>query len=476
LPPTIGRYEVVRLLGQGAMGRVLLARDPVLGRDVAVKVLRPDLDIVLEVRAGLVTRMRHEAQAAARVSHPNLVTLHDMGEDATVGLFLVFEYVSGANLKERLRGGRLPPHQAARLARELGGALSVAHAAGVLHRDVKPENVMLSPTGAKLADFGIAKIPDSTLTRTGSLVGTPAYCAPEALASGLFSPESDQFSLAVTLYEAASGERAFPGDDAVGVAAKIATEEARPIARRCALPDEVDAVLARGMHKDPAKRYGSASEFGEALAAALERTYQELAPPASARATLASAAAADQTYLAPPPAQPARVALGAATIALVGALVGYAASRGTPLFESPSAIASASVASPSSASAGPPPAPAPTHHGHRPPSRPRATPAPTLPPLPSAAPTSPGGGGPRRDPGAPPRLPFGEDGAADAPPDDDASVTPPPASSSLRTSGAPGRGTDARRATPPPGPAPTRGTSRAARRSAPPFPRARHRC
>ncbi len=435
LPPTIGRYEVVRLLGQGAMGRVLLARDPVLGRDVAVKVLRPDLDIAPEVRAGLVARMRHEAQAAARVSHPNLVTLHDMGEDPGVGLFLVFEYVSGANLKERLRGGRLPPHQAARLARELGSALNVAHAAGVLHRDVKPENVMLSPTGAKLADFGIAKIPDSTLTRTGSLVGTPAYCAPEALASGLFSPESDQFSLAATLYEAASGERAFPGDDAVGVAAKIAVEDARPVARRCALPDEVDVVLARGLNKDPARRYSSAGEFGDALGAALERTYQDLSTPASARPSggaAAATAAANTTvpalvYSPPPPAQPLRVAVGAATIALVSGLVGYAASRGAPFFEGPpglkSAAAPATAPPPPSASAPPPP----TTHAHRPP-RPRpppaTTPATSPPAPPSAAPS-----GVRRE-GANARPPSDLSGAAGEGPEPSSSSSPPPSSSS----------------------------------------------
>ncbi|MCS6902255.1 MAG: serine/threonine protein kinase, partial [Polyangiaceae bacterium] len=251
LPPTIGRYEVIRILGQGAMGRVLLARDPVLNRDVAIKILRDDLGIPPEVREGLVVRMKHEAQAAARVSHPNLVTLHDMGQDPMVGLFLVFEYVSGPNLKERIRSGRLPPQQAARLARELGNALAMAHLSGVLHRDVKPENILLAPTGAKISDFGIARIPDSTLTRTGSLLGTPAYCAPEALAAGHFSPESDQFSLAATLYEAISGERAFPGDDAVGVATKIQIEEPRPIARRCNLPDEVDEILLRALSKDP---------------------------------------------------------------------------------------------------------------------------------------------------------------------------------------------------------------------------------
>ncbi len=121
LPSTVGRYEVVRPLGEGAMGRVLLAHDPVLDRDVAIKHLRGDLKIPREVRKGLLVRMQHEARAAARVAHPNLVVLHDMGEDKAVGLFLVFEYIEGPTLKQRIVAkGRLPPERAARLARELG--------------------------------------------------------------------------------------------------------------------------------------------------------------------------------------------------------------------------------------------------------------------------------------------------------------------------------------------------------------------
>src|SRR4051812_16153817 len=138
------------------MGRVLLAHDPVLGRDVAVKHLRGDLKIPREVRQGLLARMRHEARAAARVAHPNLVVLHDMGEDPAVGLYLVFEYVEGPTLKQRLRGeAPLSPAETANLARELGDALTTAHEAGILHRDVKPENLMLARKGGKIADFGI---------------------------------------------------------------------------------------------------------------------------------------------------------------------------------------------------------------------------------------------------------------------------------------------------------------------------------
>ncbi|MGH7294770.1 MAG: serine/threonine-protein kinase, partial [Polyangiaceae bacterium] len=139
LPARIGRYEVELLLGQGGMGRVLLARDTVLGRDVALKILRDDLGLTPELKAQLVERMRQEARAAATLSHPGMVTLHDMGEDEAVGLYLVFERIAGPSLRERLlEGGPLATPEVARLARTLGAALTHAHAAGVVHRDVKP--------------------------------------------------------------------------------------------------------------------------------------------------------------------------------------------------------------------------------------------------------------------------------------------------------------------------------------------------
>jgi serine/threonine-protein kinase len=270
LPAWIGRYEILRLLGRGAMGRVLLARDPVLDRSVAVKLLRDDLRLLPEQLEALVDRMRQEARASARVAHPNIVALFDMGEDPELGLYLVFEYADGVTLKERLLHGPLGATLAAKLARETGDALSTAHQAGVLHRDIKPENLILTSTGSKVADFGIARVPDSTLTRDGGLLGTPAYSAPESIAKGLFSPASDQFSMAATLYEAISQCRAFPGEDAVTVASRIGTDEAPPIARSCGLSPHVDQVLARAMSKDPAQRFDSAREFGMALAEALE--------------------------------------------------------------------------------------------------------------------------------------------------------------------------------------------------------------
>ncbi len=274
----IGRYQVIRTLGQGAMGRVYLAHDRVLERDVAIKILRADLNISDDQRTALFDRMRQEARASARLRHTNIVGLHDMGEHPELGLFLVFEYVEGPSLKDCIGSGGVGPKAAAAIAREVGSALRTAHDAGVLHRDIKPENIIVSKGGAKVADFGIARVPNSTLTRDGCLLGTPAYSAPEAIAAGVFSPHSDQFSLAATLYEAVSLRRAFPGDDAVTVAKRISNEHPPPIAAMCGLDPRVDTVLARALAKNPKARFTSCEEFGRALAESLDPKTQTPAP------------------------------------------------------------------------------------------------------------------------------------------------------------------------------------------------------
>ncbi len=317
LPTSIGRYEVVRLLGTGAMGRVVLARDPVLDRDVAVKLLRTDIAIADDVRDGLVVRMRHEARAAARVGHPNLVVLHDMGEDADAGLYLVFEYVAGPTLKQRLERGPIRMGDVGRLAKELGQALRFAHDTGVLHRDVKPENVILSVTGSKLVDFGIARVPDSTLTHQGGLLGTPAYSAPETFRSGAFSPASDQFSLAATIYEALFGERAFPGDDAVAVASRITHDAPERRADKAGVPTAVDDVLARGLAKKPEDRYPDCEAFGRALDGALRAPTTAANTPALAASPAAPLPPATISVPPPPPRKPHQVAIGGVLVVLV---------------------------------------------------------------------------------------------------------------------------------------------------------------
>jgi serine/threonine-protein kinase len=431
LPATIGRYEVVRPIGQGAMGRVLLAHDPVLDRDVAVKLVRDDLKIPADVREGLVVRMRHEARAAARVAHPNLVTLHDMGEDESVGLYLVFEYVEGPTLKERLLEGPLAPHQAARLAKELGAALTFAHQAGVLHRDIKPENVILSNTGGKLADFGIARIPDSTLTHAGGLLGTPAYSAPETFRAGKFSPESDQFSLAASLYEAIAGSRAFPGDDAVAVASLIRSDPPEHFAAARGLTPLVDEVLLRALAKDPADRFPNCKDFGVALATALSQRAAHdgvsalAGTPGSAGRPSSPDPAADISLDTPamapldlprPERKLSQVVIGAVVIVVTAALLMRTALRSaetTPEETSPAA-SSAPTASATAAAAKARPPPLPRKE------RPRAPADPS-----GNVPAASGDAPERADPDGPEPATSGDAPAQPAGPDAGAGQSPP---------------------------------------------------
>lgn len=274
-PSTIGRYQVLEELGRGAMGVVYLAEDPVLERRVAIKTLRQDLRLTAEERTLVTRRIEQEARAVARLAHPSIVLLHDLGAHPELGAYLVFEHASGPTLETVLRRGRLTREGAARLAEELGSALALAHERGVVHRDIKPANIILTEECAKIADFGVARLPESTLTRAGARVGTPAYSAPESILRGEHSPASDQFSFAATLYEALSGNRAFPGQDTLEVAKRIEREPPLPFATSLGYSAEVDAILLRALARDPSARFASARDFGLGLSAALRGVRKE---------------------------------------------------------------------------------------------------------------------------------------------------------------------------------------------------------
>jgi len=275
-PEKIGRYPVTRLLGSGAMGSVYLARDTELERDVAIKVVRLPPGGSTEAEAFLV-RFRNEARAVARLRHRSIVAVYDVGNDADVGPYLVFEYIEGSNLKDILRAkGPLLPEQVVLLAEQVGDALDAAHAERIIHRDIKPENLLVGRDGTiRLADFGVARVPDAALTGEGQFLGTPCYGAPETLRGGTAGPLSDQFSFAAVLYEAASGTRAFPGQDAVAVAHHVIHDE--PLAPSKAaqpgalVPASVDEVLLRGLSKKPDERFDQISS----LVAALRDAYLE---------------------------------------------------------------------------------------------------------------------------------------------------------------------------------------------------------
>jgi hypothetical protein len=192
-----------------------------------------------------------------------------VGEDPEVGPYLVFEYVRGPTLKQVLRDkGPLPAAELVSLAHQLGEAIDVAHAAGIIHRDVKPDNVLVGDDGrAKLADFGVARVPDAALTKEGQFLGTPCYSAPETLSEGRYGPRTDLFSFAAVLYELATAARAFPGDDAIAVAHSVLHDDPVPPteAARYELPSAIDDVILRGLSKDDTERYASARELAHAL-------------------------------------------------------------------------------------------------------------------------------------------------------------------------------------------------------------------
>jgi serine/threonine-protein kinase len=283
LPQQIGRYRIERLLGAGSMGNVYLAHDADLDRPVAVKTLR-DLALDAEMRDVFLSRFQNEARAAARLQHPNIVQIFDVGDDPKVGPYLVFEYVRGHTLKQELKKeAPLSRDDLLDLAQHVGDALATAHLAGVIHRDLKPENLLITDNGqVKLADFGIARVPNADLTKEGQFLGTPCYAAPETLRSGEYSEQSDLFSFGAVIYEAASGERAFPGMEAMAVAHQVMNRDPVPPSeanRGAAIPAAVDAAILRALRKSPSDRYASARTF----VSALKEAYDGRRPPKTRR-------------------------------------------------------------------------------------------------------------------------------------------------------------------------------------------------
>jgi serine/threonine protein kinase len=264
-PERIGPYEVRGVLGEGSMGRVYRAYDKVEGREVAVKVLKACFANDPQV----VDRFRGEAAAGRRLGHPALVDLLDAGSD-----YLVQELVEGESLAARLRRqGPISSEAALPILAAVAEALDHVHSRAVVHRDVKPSNVLLARGGAaKLADFGIARLGWARITRTGEVMGTPAYMAPEQLSRGLVHAQSDLYSLAVVTHETLTGVRPFrrPSLGAL-LQSIVADEPPRASADNPALPAAVDRVLAKGLAKAPEDRYPDGRAFVAALRAAFDR-------------------------------------------------------------------------------------------------------------------------------------------------------------------------------------------------------------
>ena len=263
-----GRYRIRRRIGSGGMADVYLAEDEDLGRRVAIKILnnRYSSD------ESFVERFQREAESAASLSHPNIVSIYDRGE-AEGTYYIAMEVVEGRSLKEViLTQGRLPAKQAAEYARQILSALRFAHRNGIIHRDIKPHNILIShDDNAKVTDFGIARAGTSQMTEEGAVMGTAQYLSPEQARGGTVTAASDLYSVGIVLYEMLTGKVPFAGDSAVEIAMKHVNEPPEaPSARVPRITPELDHVVLRAIAKNPVERYQSAEDFDADLDRAVQ--------------------------------------------------------------------------------------------------------------------------------------------------------------------------------------------------------------
>jgi len=277
-PTSLGRYEIAEEIARGGMGVVYRAHDPQLGRDVAVKLLLDDSPTRRK-------RFQVEARAISRLEHPNVIPIHEVGESPDGQPYLVMKLLSGGTLEDRLEAdGPRPPHEAARTIQLLAQALHYAHDHMILHRDVKPANVLLGEDGAPvLTDFGLAKLIDSEAsgaTRSGVMLGTPSYMPPEQATGKFVDWRADVYALGATLYALLTGEPPFTAETTIELMVQIAAREpARPSSLRTGLPFELDTICLKCLEKDPADRYPSAYALALDLGRFLEHQPIHAAPP-----------------------------------------------------------------------------------------------------------------------------------------------------------------------------------------------------
>ncbi|MCK7549437.1 protein kinase [Marinobacter koreensis] len=277
--PTLGRYEIVRELGRGAMGVVYLGTDPKISRTVAIKTLSYHSFDGKELQE-LKGRFFREAEAAGRLNHPAIVTVYDVGEEADLA-YIAMDYAEGRPLSDFGRAGRLLPlGTVLEVMARVADALAYAHEQKIVHRDIKPGNIIYNPDtgGIKITDFGIAKITDDSVTRTGSVMGSPLYMSPEQLKGQKVTGASDIYSLGVTLFKLVTGETPYQGDTLANLTYQILNKRPRSARSINAdLSNGVVRLINKSIQREPDKRFGSASEMAEALRRLAAREDREVA-------------------------------------------------------------------------------------------------------------------------------------------------------------------------------------------------------
>jgi tRNA A-37 threonylcarbamoyl transferase component Bud32 len=270
---TIGRYEIVKVLGKGAMGVVYKARDPLLDRTVAVKTIVSPQGSGKRIRSAYLERFQREAKAAAKMQHPAIVTIFDVGVDEPSGApFMVLEYLPGETLADRLDRVRMPLGRGVNIALDLASALAFAHRQRIVHRDVKPANVLHAGENRwKLADFGIARLPDSDLTQVGIFMGTPGYSPPEAIREGRYTAQADVFAWGAVLYEVLCGRIPYEGPDTKTTNNFVVKGDAMPpTAHDTSVPEPLSQVCLVALDPSATRRYKDAAEAEAALRKAWE--------------------------------------------------------------------------------------------------------------------------------------------------------------------------------------------------------------
>jgi serine/threonine-protein kinase len=261
------RYEVIGEIGRGSMGVVYKARDPVIGRLVAIKSIPETFGLQSGKREEFINRLRQEATTAGRLQHPNIVTIFDVGE-TDQGPFIAMEFLDGVTLRDVITAGkRVSPAQLYDIIYQVAEGLDYAHSKAIVHRDVKPANIMIvADNRVKIMDLGIARIPMSELTREGKLVGSPSYMSPEQLSGRPIDGKSDLFSLAVCVYQLMTLKKPFPGESINEICYKIVNDDfVPPSEHNPDLPTEFDDFMNIALSKDPADRFQSGREIAEAL-------------------------------------------------------------------------------------------------------------------------------------------------------------------------------------------------------------------
>lgn len=275
-PKKLGKYEIIGTLGKGGMGTVYRAFDPVIQRTVALKTIRSDLRDA-DLNPDFIARFKNEARAAGRLNHPGIVAVYDYGEEEG-SAYIAMEFVEGSGLREYFHQRiKVPLPDAVSIMVQLLDALDYAHQQGVVHRDIKPGNIMLTTSGKlKIADFGIARIDTSNLTQQGSVLGTPNYMSPEQFKGLGADCRSDIFSAGVVFYELLTGEKPFQGP-LEAMAYKVCNEvHPAPTSRNPAIPAEFDTVLTTVLSKRPDQRYQTARAFSQAIQSEFEHAFNAL--------------------------------------------------------------------------------------------------------------------------------------------------------------------------------------------------------